>query len=103
MTVDPWQIATGCIALLASLLAYLGNHYARRIDNHAKLLVDHGDRITRMETSAISKTDLREMEQRLQQAFSQTMEMHVAYLKSDIAGVREDAKEAKEAAREKRA
>jgi len=97
MQIDPWQVATGCIALLAALLAFIGRLYTGRIENHAKLLVDHTDRLTKLESSQLQKSDLETLERHLNESF----ETHVKYLRQAIDNVGRDAKEAKELASRK--
>lgn len=95
MTLDPWQVVTGCMTLLVGLLVFIGRLYANRIENHAKLLIDHSDRLTKMESAALTKADLKETAERLER----TWEMHLAYIRTAIEQAREDAKEAKQAAK----
>ena len=72
MQLDPWQVTTGLIAMLAGTLAYVGRAQVDRVNRHALMLTDHSERLIRIEermlTRAALKAELGEVESRLMEA-----------------------------------
>lgn len=69
MQVDPWQVTTGCMTLLCSLLIWIGRTHIERINAHSKLHDSHTTRLTTMEATQLTqgalRTEIAAMEQRL--------------------------------------
>lgn len=74
---DPWQVATGCIALLTGLMAWIGKRHIARLDRHddkfaaqERELGQLMQTIVKLEASMLRKEDLTSMEARLMAAMA---------------------------------
>lgn len=70
MTLDAWQVATGCIALLTSLLVWVGKRHIARIDAHDTVITQMASQLAKLEGVVLRKEDLQAMEARLMAAMA---------------------------------
>lgn len=72
--IDPWQITTGALTMLAGALIYVGRSQVAQIEAHTKLLADHSDRLTRAEERMLTfpqfKAEIAEVEKRITDAIT---------------------------------
>jgi len=80
--IDPWQITTGALAMLAGALVYVGKAQVALIEAHTKQLADHSDRITRAEERMLTfpefKAEISEVEKRITDAITGMDRHHTA-------------------------
>lgn len=80
--IDPWQITTGALTMLAGALIYVGKAQVAQIEAHTKQLADHGDRLTRAEERMLTfpqfKAEIGEVEKRITDAITGMDRHHTA-------------------------